>query len=662
MASSNKPSDKFAFLLSGTINARFEADLKNVFDTLTQFYGFPSDHIWISHGGPVTAGNFPGAHLKLITVSTDLSSEISAFNNAVSDLDPGYPTSPDKNTIVIYITGEGVNITGDYKITNGGLTVTPDWFSTNNFALIDIIKCELLIVLQQSYSQSIKDNLIMLPHDGCIIYSNPDSDENHTNTSGSYFTLAWTDGIKLVQLPATGVAHPNAYADTLGAGSEATDYLVSMSESRQYALEIIGTLGRPAPQYEYFNTNKSYFLGQPAFLIQDGNNTTVGWWESPDIYLTHPNDLLHPGKKDDLYIPDALSATPQFNNTINVVFRNVGTHPVRCYSIGIQIYRSPLGTSSPTQVLSGQDTGMILKPTNLVAYNSFSNTNMQVHVWNTQFYTGITHECIRAKVQLPDTAVVLAWDVLANDAEAQRNTDLSSDPPKNLLKPKPGDEFRGNKKHRYMIHNPFSETHTFIITTTPEYQKSLNSVVMKWYLEGKDSKWKKLDFEKIENGYKGLSFVLKGGEKVNLVGEFGFKPDAKAKKVRLPVEILVDRISGIKTRTPLAQSLHGKFSAIAGFTIILTNEPANIICIVVSKKGNPLPNATVNIQTVDGMAHESLPANKNGEVILKSINPDVFKINAVIRDGQSANQIVQLTGGETAKVKLEIISKTEKKK
>ena len=657
MASSSNPSDKFAFLLSGTINARFTVDLQNVFDMLTQYYGFQADHIWISHGGALS-GSFTGANLKLITSASDLSAEIAKFKAAVSDEDIAYPTSAEKNTGVIYVTGE-CNASGDYKITNGGVTVGSDWFSSSNFDMIVRDNCELVIVLQNSYSDNMKGQLTGMPQDGCIIYSNPGTDEGHTNPAGSYFTNAWIAALKLVPLPSTGTGliHPNAYADTLGSGTDATDFLVSMSESTQYAVELLATQSRPeVPQYEYFTLEKSYFLGKPEFLIRDGDNINVGWWESPDIYLTH---FYIAGKVDDLYIPDLSSdTTSPWNNTINVVFRNIGTHPVRCFNLGIQIFRTPLNTtppSPPTLTLTGQDTGTVLKPTILKSDGTFSNTNMHLYSWDNPFYEGVTHECIRAKVQLPDVPIDFIWNVLVNNSEAQRNTDQSSDPPKNANRTLPGDALRGNITHRYSIYNPFNETHTFMITTIPEYQKSLNSVVMKWFVVDKNNKPRRQEFEKIENGFKGYPFVLKGGETMNLLGEFGFKVDAKKKKVRLPVEILVDRICGNNTRTPLAPSLKGKFAAIAGFTIVLINEPANLICSVADKKRNPLPGAIVKVMTVNGLAHESFIANKAGEVVLKNINPDVYRINAIVKESRSEDKIVPLTGGETVKIKLEII-------
>jgi hypothetical protein len=92
----------------------------------------------------------------------------------------------------------------------------------------------------------------------------------------------------------------------------------------------------------------------------------------------------------------------------------------------------------------------------------------------------------------------------------------------------------------------------------------------------------------------------------------------------------------------------------------MTYEPADLICKVVDKKGNADLSAKVHIQTINGLAEENISVDKNGEIKLKSINPDVYRIKATSKSGESVDQIVQLSGGETAKVKLEIISPAKK--
>jgi len=147
----------------------------------------------------------------------------------------------------------------------------------------------------------------------------------------------------------------------------------------------------------------------------------------------------------------------------------------------------------------------------------------------------------------------------------------------------------------------------------------MNYAVMDWWIADKENRWEKQRFTPIENGYKGIYINLKGGESKNILGDFGFKPDPEKKNLRLPIEIVIDRVSGKGSRSPLSPSLKDKFSSISGFTIIMKYEPAGLNIKVVDKKGKPDPVAVIQVETTNGLQKESIRVNKNGEIILKSI-------------------------------------------
>jgi hypothetical protein len=691
MPVSSRPSDKFAFLLTGPTDLRYLTDLKNVFTLLTEFYNYPAANIWVVQGSAAfqNAGDFINANQFAIGSSADPFQKLKDIFHSdpagnlikkISDhtsADP--PPSGEFCTVLLYFTGcNNVASASQSLVIRPGtgtseITISPaDFTELIQYprvgpAGIPLLKdCHLNVIMQQDYSGNYyssvaTDSSFITNRSFTNACGSTEKSAAESGSGSSVFTNVWTEGLQLKQLDnlASSDINFNKYADQLSPAP--LPYHISLEQAKIFADKRSG-----ATNYGYDQrlggSESGLFLGKVDFLIQDGNNSTVGWWESPDITLTHPNYSANPLKRDDLYITDlTTSLVGPFNNTINVDFRNIGTHPVKFYNIGIQIYRTPVGPSAQTLQVVGLDTGTVLKPTNVISYNSFSNNNKQTYSWNTPFYTGITHQCIRAKVQLPDISINFSWSVTANNAEAQRNTDLSSDPPGTGSRFEPGDEFRGNKKHLYKIQNPFREPHTFIIATLPEYQKAMESVKMIWYFADKDGKWERKKFEIIEKGFGGFFFVLNGGETKTILGEFGFMKEYKEKKVRLPVEILIDRITGIKTRTPLAESLSGKFAALAGFTIIMTYEPANMFIKVTDMKGNPVPDAIINIQTVNGLNKEQLPVDKNGELILKAINPDVFLIKAIAKSGESGDQIVQLSGGTTEKVLLEIISPKHKR-
>lgn len=678
MPVSSRPSDKFAFLLTGPSSVRYLQDLKNVFETLTSFYNYPPENIWVVQGNSLflNPGNFPGANQVAIGTGDPLQNLKDVFHNnplgfaeSIENhilLDP--PPPGENCTVVLYFTGAqepgapaGNNLvvrpwngTNEVSITPTDFTKLIQFpFDPDNgvFSNPLLKQCHLNVIMQQDHAGYYFDSVI----------TNADRIDNRSFTSacgaseisaaglsGGLFTEAWVDGLKFRRLDNLDPwdADYSKFADLLLPLAE--PYLISMKQAKLFAGKRSGALN-----YGYgesLSSESAIFLGKPSFLIRDGDGISAGWWESPDIYLTH---LGFPGKKDDLYIPDLESDdVAPWNNTVNVDFRNTGTHPVRAFSLGIQVFSTPLGSANPKLELTGQDTGTILQPVRQTNYNTFTGSSLHTYAWDAPFYEGITHECILAKVVLPNIPIDFTWDVLSEPNHAQRNTDVSSDPPKSAGKPEPADIFRGKTQHMYTIKNPFAESHEFILLTLPELQKSLNYSSLDLFTR-RDNKWIKLKPEKLEKGYRKLSFRLRGGESVDIIGEFGIKKKCRrGQRMRLPVEVLIDRINGSKTRMPHAKSLRGKYSAIAGFTIILLYQPANLICRVTDKKGAPVTGADVKIQTVNKFKTGQFKTNKEGEVALKAINPDVYRINATSGLIRPADRIVQVTGGETVRVEI----------
>lgn len=172
----------------------------------------------------------------------------------------------------------------------------------------------------------------------------------------------------------------------------------------------------------YGGLGGAQYAGLPSFLIRDGSI----WWESPDIYLTHPN---HPEPPGDLYIPDALGAVAPFNNTITVDVRNVGTHPVRKYSLGFELFKTGIGTTNDQNtILDKTPTGGLLLPIDPAHVGTAADLK-DVTGWNTPFTVGTTHECIRVEAKLLSSSIDFSWNIVANDFEGQRNTDEMPLPP-----------------------------------------------------------------------------------------------------------------------------------------------------------------------------------------------------------------------------------------
>lgn len=333
MAASPSPLDKFAFLLSGKINGRFEKDLKTVFETLTQYYGYPASHIWISHGEALTTpADFSGAHLKLISSKAELETEILTFCDAVSDRDSNYITSSGINTGVVYFTGE-CDAAGNYLITSGNTPVAPDWFLTDHFDQVDMFACEIIFVLQNSYSDALKGQLTGIPAPGCILYSNPDSTGGSYTGAGSIFTTEWTNGLKMVEIPGS---NPKIFADMLGTSPEDKDLLISVKESYQYANQTMPS-AEPQSVYEPINNLAICFFGQPLLKIRGGDEVNLSWNMSPDINILHNNPPDPNSGFEHEYFPDTAT---RHRNDIKVNLVHIGTHPVRSYCIAVAVYHS----------------------------------------------------------------------------------------------------------------------------------------------------------------------------------------------------------------------------------------------------------------------------------------------------------------------------------
>ncbi len=667
MPVTTRPQDKFAFLFTGPTDSRYQKDLENVFTTLTEYYNYPAANIWVVWGGPDNlAVLFPGATPgNLVSINSDsdpkasFATLLTTFLGAVNANIPDTSVTGALNTALIYFTGSGLDADPvnpfDYaklvlKPGTVDIAITSDELKTL-FNSVTFAASQVNLVMQQDFANVFSNHFFpggfySLNKTVTFVYGDQSSAGNATN--GGAFTMAWTEALH----QETTVMDPSAkYADQLTVSTGTELFLVSLEQAKRFA-EL-----RNSPAIYGFSLNgEDSFLGKPIFYLEDGGSG-AGWWESPSIYLTHPN-ATDPLKQNDLYVTDALAAVAPFNNTINVDVRNTGTHPVRVYRIGVRVFRTPMGGAADYIEQNGKmPVGAVLKPTNRISYNIFSNANKDTWIFNTPFYTGTTHECVKAKVVFAVADPVAepfdwTWAITVNDNEAQRNTDQGSDPPVIRGRSVPGNSFRGAKKHLYQIVNPFNEQYTFRLVTTPEFEKALKYIDMTWYFIGKERKWTKLGFKKLEDMYSFADFNLLPGEAVDLMGEFGFKKDAGTKKIALPVELLVDRIEGKRTRKPLARSIEGKFSAIAGFTIRLVNEPGYLNITVFEKRGKPLAEAKVLIGTVNGMAEEALMTDKNGTIELKDINPDVYRLKALFKNRYSEEEIVELTSGEAMKVRL----------
>ena len=162
-----------------------------------------------------------------------------------------------------------------------------------------------------------------------------------------------------------------------------------------------------------------HYLGLPKFLI---NNGDPKWWESPDIYLTHPGDGYF--SQDDFYHPVE-------NNRINIKVTNTGTHPVRSFWLGVNHFGNGFLADAFRYCENlDKDSGTA----ELLLNNIIKAGDEYIHEYDKTFNAGQTHDYIVAKASLlsivPTTLENSAtFNPKVEDADARRNLDLYDSTP-----------------------------------------------------------------------------------------------------------------------------------------------------------------------------------------------------------------------------------------
>jgi hypothetical protein len=372
---------------------------------------------------PASMPGFSGAPVTTIVSKTDLSTALANFATMAAGTN---------RTALLYFTGGSIpppsgSTASKLVITGGAMPASVDaaWLAPKLAALHP---AHINVVMQQGYARGFEPAVTALStsvptNEWSFTYACEANQDSHglpptdPNFDGSFFTAAWARALKLEALPA-GVTGAGQFADQLGSGSEATNRLVSLQEAMVFARRIhdeqdlmgaFSTIGYVGPA-----AGGAQHLGKPAFLIRDGSP----WWESPDIFLTHPNDSYVDTvpSSADLYIPDSATATTPYNNTVNVVVRNVGSHPVRAYAMHEELFHTGGGGTS---IANDQDpvvpAGGVLQPIDL-ADIATPQDKTDTHQWNTIFVVTHPHRCVKAEVGLLASDISPGWSVQASSS------------------------------------------------------------------------------------------------------------------------------------------------------------------------------------------------------------------------------------------------------
>lgn len=650
MAITTNPADKYAFLFSGPTTERFLKDLENVAETLVEYYNYPPSQIKVVLGStPTPMPAFSGASVAIISNATELANELSSFATMAAGTD---------RTALLYVTGGGIappaGTTDSQLIITGGLTppsVNSAWLTPRLNALSP---AHVNVVMQQPYAGGFETALTASTlAEWSFTYACTAHEESYGDSpvvKGSFFTHAWTRALKLEALPA-GTPDVGQYADELGAGSEHTNRLVSLQEAMAFAKQIHDYVDLMAafstPGYAGPLAGGSQFLGKPEFLIRDGSP----WWESPDIYLTHPNHAWVPA--GDLYIPDLPGAIAPFNNTINIDVRNVGTHPVRLYSLGIELFKTGAGaTNEDLTACDIAPAAGVMLPMDLADIGG-GGDKKETYPWNTAFYVGLTHECVKAEAELLCSEVDFAWDPQAFDNEAQRNTDeMMVVPPPPPPLPFPG--IQGFKEHVYGLKNRFETPRKFLVVF-PENFEHQDVIELDWFGIIPDPKSEPNPLEVVHEPVPHLPFALKAGEERDILLRARLKPDAGFEgELKLPFEVWAEGDWPDDAR-PLAQAVQvPNFAPIAGFTVTIKTGSTTLKGTVLNAETKPATGAKVLLRTVDDRQGAVLETDEKGNYAFPDINPDVYILWAESGTWRSKEQTVVLFSDQEEKVELSL--------
>lgn len=663
MATKN-PNDKYAFLFSGPTGERELKDLENVSEVLVTYYNYPISNVKIVLGStPAAMPGFSGLTAVIVASQVQLESQLTTFATMAAGAN---------KTVLLYFAGWGTSETGIAKlaIDNGALPtyVDPTWLTPrlNAFGA-----SQVNVVMQQNNCGGFTSALT-----GCTLAdwtftfacgATESSYGDSPVVMGSYFTHAWTRGLKLEKLPPS-TPDSGKCADQLAAGAEGTNLLVSLEEAEIFGKQVhdldpaYDMAGVSTPGYIKPVGSSPQYLGLPDLLIRDGSPQ---WYESPDITLTHPNHPwvdATPGNED-WYIADSPPPPPPgvFNNTVHVDTRNIGTHPVRLYSLAVDLFPTGGGgTSDQYDICDIVPVGGVLKPIDQVDIDTPDDIR-DTHSKNIKFENTSTHRCIKVEVKQFCTGVNgldHSWNPLAFDYEGQRNIDLMSVVPPPLLPP-PFPSIMGVKKHIYALKNPFEQPRIFYIVFPHNYFQYENKIQFRWLEVAQDRIARQIPFTITMEPHPHIAVRLKKGEEKKILFSAALNPEfALNEDVVLPFDILVENLDveddNVNFRKAAA-AVQPDAVAFAGLTVVIKKGAGTIKGVTLDRDGNPAAGAKVFLRTINDLQGAVVKAGKDGAFDFENINADVYKMKAEGDGWRSRERIIALTDGRVEDLKVDLL-------
>ena len=402
MALTSSPSEKFAFLFSGSVTSRYLNDLDRVYTTLVDYYGYPSNKVWVVLGSDpgMTTGtspvpvidSYPG--LKASPNKTIINGNVTNFGSVfdlfATDATTPYGDNPEPtNVAFIYCTGYGDLSTASPPVSRLDIDGS-NTFAANTFIDSDWLKIRFKtsyhrpdgssykfgrtafvhLFMQQGHGGGFINSINSVPGLGQWSFTSAcGSAESMSGTvdgdsSGSFFTLGWTNGLQLVK--AGSGSYSGLYADEIDFDPLLHEkYHVQFEQAKKFAANV--HYGSPAQALScspvWGTAGETHYPGKVSLLIKDTPH---------DIKFEH-NALLDSAYStgyENAYLFDYQTTTPTgttttHRNDLIVKTSNNGTHPVRHYRVDAAVFLDSehLGVDEPvTKSYNEQDFTVPLLP------------------------------------------------------------------------------------------------------------------------------------------------------------------------------------------------------------------------------------------------------------------------------------------------------------
>jgi hypothetical protein len=156
-----------------------------------------------------------------------------------------------------------------------------------------------------------------------------------------------------------------------------------------------------------------------------------------------------------------------------------------------------------------------------------------------------------------------------------------------------------------------------------------------------------------------LPFLLQGREMKTLLANVTMKHGFPADKdIRLPFDIYAQGEWGGEVKQTLAVAGRQNIALMGGITMVLKNAPATLTGVVMDRANKPVVNATLFLQTVNGLQGATIRTDEHGNYAFEDINPDTYVLVSEAGDWSSKQQTITLRGKITEEVSLKLSEAT----